>query len=935
MANKLHKDLASDERHLPIGFESGQTESALIKDENGELEYRSLSLLGATGPEGPQGPEGGAIENVIVVQKNPSDEQFATITAALASITDNSATNRYLILIGPGTYTEDTLTMKPHVFLVGHERATIIEPDDVNKDVIVAVDDASISNLVLRGATGTGAALISMSTSAVGSEFNAENIIFRSGYHFVKMDSTGGQSKIILKDCSPGFASEPTKPFVIEGTGTGQLRVNNFVWTNSNSNVAIDDFVFATGANNSVNLIDFIIILDQGSGSNGVRANTGSTLFLDNVHFEGFDTSLFSENVGAGPRIVSTGFIALASTNFDINIVNPNTTGGINGTATESKISIDPNANLSLSLVDPDPSVSNGLLVLGDIIQADRFDRTLNLSKLGRSASTMGRFEGGELSDDGGLNVRVAAGNGFLIEPSDNFVKEIFWNEVVLTINSQSSVYIFVDTDSVVSQSTSLPSLSKTIILGLVSTLDTTIHFIQRVQMNIAQFGNRVSAFQREAFGPVFSQGSIVSENSITARELDVTGGDYWFGVNQFQPTGGSSIQFDQFSREAISGFNIVSGVTVVTNSEWDDGSGTLASLDTSKFAKHSLYLLGEGSDEAYFLVISQQQFDTLVEAESGDIPTPPTSFKDAVVLIASIIVQQGQTNLISILDNRPVLGFKAPGVSASAVHGNLLGLTQDDHPQYLLEDGSRSLSGNLNIGGNNIVSVGTVDGVQVSNHSARHNPGGADSLSTASAVELTDSTNAEGNATSFARSNHTHAHGDRSGGTLHSVVTTSVNGFMSAVDKVILDRLRTGYLQYTNSLEQTNSTTTLQSIVLDTNRSSFPNSFFTKVNGTDFRADFTGSVKISYSVYIFPANNDRGSKIQLFKNGSALSGTERNSTGLQEPLRGNTASLTWIEDVVPNDIITLRFNSEEASVITIDPDRASLLVEIQRVGTT
>lgn len=88
--------------------------------------------------------------------------------------------------------------------------------------------------------------------------------------------------------------------------------------------------------------------------------------------------------------------------------------------------------------------------------------------------------------------------------------------------------------------------------------------------------------------------------------------------------------------------------------------------------------------------------------------------------------------------------------------HGALIGLGDDDHTQYILADGSRSFSGNVNMGTNNITNVGTVDGVTVSNHSARHDPGGADALTTAAAVAV-GAANAEGSAASFARSDHTH----------------------------------------------------------------------------------------------------------------------------------------------------------------------------------
>ncbi len=54
--------------------------------------------------------------NIIIVAK--SGGHFSTISAALTSITDNSAANRYLVYVAPGTYTE-TVTMKPYVDIEG------------------------------------------------------------------------------------------------------------------------------------------------------------------------------------------------------------------------------------------------------------------------------------------------------------------------------------------------------------------------------------------------------------------------------------------------------------------------------------------------------------------------------------------------------------------------------------------------------------------------------------------------------------------------------------------------------------------------------------------------------------------------------------------------------------------------------------------------
>jgi hypothetical protein len=95
-----------------------------------------------------------------------------------------------------------------------------------------------------------------------------------------------------------------------------------------------------------------------------------------------------------------------------------------------------------------------------------------------------------------------------------------------------------------------------------------------------------------------------------------------------------------------------------------------------------------------------------------------------------------------------------------------------------------------------NLSGVGTVNGVSISAHGSRHNPGGADPVSTG-APSTIGANNSEGSATSLSRSDHIHDHGNQNGGSLHAVATTSVNGFMSASDKTKLDGLSASYPRY------------------------------------------------------------------------------------------------------------------------------------------
>lgn len=73
-------------------------------------------------------------------------------------------------------------------------------------------------------------------------------------------------------------------------------------------------------------------------------------------------------------------------------------------------------------------------------------------------------------------------------------------------------------------------------------------------------------------------------------------------------------------------------------------------------------------------------------------------------------------------------------------------------------DDTTPELGGDLDGQGHNISNVGTYNGVTVEAHASRHAPGGADPIATGTpSTQTPDQANAEGNANSLARANHTH----------------------------------------------------------------------------------------------------------------------------------------------------------------------------------
>ena len=90
---------------IPAGFADGVDDNTTYTAGDG-LELVGTQFKG----------KGTAYQNVVIVAQSGGD--FTTITAALASILDASASNHYLVYVAPGVYTE-SVTMKQYVDIEG------------------------------------------------------------------------------------------------------------------------------------------------------------------------------------------------------------------------------------------------------------------------------------------------------------------------------------------------------------------------------------------------------------------------------------------------------------------------------------------------------------------------------------------------------------------------------------------------------------------------------------------------------------------------------------------------------------------------------------------------------------------------------------------------------------------------------------------------
>ncbi len=189
--------------------------------------------------------------------------------------------------------------------------------------------------------------------------------------------------------------------------------------------------------------------------------------------------------------------------------------------------------------------------------------------------------------------------------------------------------------------------------MGRVITGPANIEFIDNIAIRSYHTANGLQQFDREAIGPLYVSGSVVAQDiSGTTRRIQVTNGNYYYGTNEFMPDGKPLTESYLAYRHVNGVFEAISQ-TEVDNTSYDDGTN-LVSLSTGFYTKHSFYIVSNAETiDQYLLVYGQAEYSTLENVEAADLPLPPTYFNEGVVLIASIIAQQG-SNILTIFSERP-----------------------------------------------------------------------------------------------------------------------------------------------------------------------------------------------------------------------------------------------------------------------------------------
>ena len=203
-------------------------------------------------------------------------------------------------------------------------------------------------------------------------------------------------------------------------------------------------------------------------------------------------------------------------------------------------------------------------------------------------------------------------------------------------------------------------------------------------------------------------------DNDGTYKIETITGGNVITMTTVISGTDGTEAAtvihrtFEYYSYDGVAGTWSDSHETQYSVTLWNDT--TMAALQTIGNNKYvNMWVYAEADDTEFSMVYGQAEYVSAAGAEAEAPPTLiPLHIQEHAILIGRILIKQAVDAPVQV-DTTFETTFSS---SQAADHGNLAGLSDDDHPQYLLADGTRKLAGNWDMDSKSLTNVNVDSGV-------------------------------------------------------------------------------------------------------------------------------------------------------------------------------------------------------------------------------
>jgi hypothetical protein len=800
-----------------VAFQS-DTKSFWILTNNSPVTWAELTQTTANVPG-----------NIITVGKSgPVD--FNSIASAIALATTRIVSGQQqCVVVYPGIYTEFPFTVLQGISLLSatgtNDAVSIVAADSTND--LITLQGGNIIGFTLSGVRDAAKALI------------------RSTPH-VTIRGASGLGTLSLTNCSNGIIVEGGTTVVAVSVVVRCLTPNASVDLGilvTGSGVPGPSTLFMTtfGLRTVPQMLPFYpgrdpLTMGMRVTSGGVAEISGGLVKLD---YNTVNQIAFSaDGTGSSLRIQGVSF---DSGNIAVKIPSGSAVVNIQGSVIENhnyNFVVDSSTGSIFAQIGTD-SIKQTVVPGGNItgIMSTTIDRSTALSgnvkytyPSARSAvigdfiydiGSSGLTSGGTTSV-AGLDVTVASGEGWVKRLTEEDLMKVSWTGTTVTLTPNATNYIFYDGGTLAITSNTTGTTSSSITIAIAYTDASNVRFIHNTTVRLDDPRAKLQTYLSATRKFTYANGLSCSEGS-TSTKITVSAGTYFVS--------GTAITLVDHIDAAFSYFyDQVGGYVEVVSTDLDtanyDFAGVLTAMTPGYYRSDTVYVT---SDNRISIIYGTEEFALQADALEASIASAPPFIAPSGFVVAKIVVQEG-VGIDSIVDIRSTYNSGASasgggGGGGVTDHGLLSGLGSDDHTQYLLGDGSRAMSGDLDMGAHNIVNIDLVNGVDVDAHASRHNPGQIDAIATATPVAVlvgasaaegvassvarsdhqhgiatatpvsVGTSNSAGSASTVSRSDHVHSHGNQTSGTHHALVIADPGGtagFMSAADKQKLDTVAT-----------------------------------------------------------------------------------------------------------------------------------------------
>ena len=261
----------------------------------------------------------------------------------------------------------------------------------------------------------------------------------------------------------------------------------------------------------------------------------------------------------------------------------------------------------------------------------------------------------GHTTDNGDGTVAIAAGTAVLktTNAHDGLIVTLDYSAVAsLALTDNDMNYIVLDynggTPQITASTTDTANRHSIINMGQVYRSGTDLSINQAARVYIAGWQDHSWEFHSQALGTVNQYGGVVAATG--TRNFSATAGQFWYGMDHYNTAAFDSSVADTFTyqyRDGVGGWTKVTSQTAISNSQYDNGTGTLASLTGSKKGVHWIYMETDGG----MTVLYGRGKYSSTQAEDAQPPgdLPPEFASDNGFVIGKVIIQNGASTFSSI----------------------------------------------------------------------------------------------------------------------------------------------------------------------------------------------------------------------------------------------------------------------------------------------